>query len=666
MVKHWFLSALTVLMMAHVASAEDVDVKALARLVAGKGLASVNVGDYKGSCLVHAISDFALATGDASDMALARDLIAGFADGRVIPDPGNSFLSYDYGGSGAALLAWKGDGAMAPQVLEGAAVSWEKQLRNAAGVMIPKYYSLEKDPIFVDIAFAVTPFFLYSGLLAKDSRYVDFSVDEAMKVYYTLRDSATGLMHQGRGVMALPKGVISEDNWSRGNGWMSMAFTALMRDLPKGHPRRREVVRAARDFYLSCIAAQDSDCLWHQEMSDHSSFVEISGSALLLAGVGAAIETGVLPRKYLPRFEAGLKSLLGYVDADGSVGHVCMSNLTPGDGSKEALKLRHYYFNEPHGFGPVVFALGEAVRLGFGTVSLDGRLGASNALERPRAYVRFVEERKEDIAWENDRAAFRVYSRLIADKTMSGVDFWTKSVDYPVVDKWYAKELAGGSYHIDDGQGCDFYVVGRNRGMGGSAVLADGALAAPQTYANYRILSDDSAHIAFVLEYQPFSAAGRTIYDRKRIEMVPGTNFYKVTETVETEDGEDAVLAVGLTTFGNETMSVWRDRGVVSVSETVRLPDDTVLYDLDNNLDHSPRVHSSIVADPSAVSDFVKMGDDVIALIPVKSGVPAVYFVGCGWSGQMCGGGLRGNDQNWSAIVGTTSFGGLCELYSSK
>ena len=54
-----------------------------------------------------------------------------------------------------------------------------------------------------------------------------------------------------------------------------------------------------------------------------------------------------------------------------------------------------------------------------------------------------IEERKEDFAWENDLAAFRIYSRFAGDGTASGVDFWAKSVDYPIVNEWYANNATG-------------------------------------------------------------------------------------------------------------------------------------------------------------------------------------------------------------------------------
>src|SRR5205085_8225450 len=94
-------------------------------------------------------------------------------------------------------------------------------------------------------------------------------------------------------------------------------------------------------------------------------------------------------------------------------------------------------------------------------------------------YSRFVPERIDDYAWENDRVAFRTYGpvtqRIVEEgkpggTLSSGLDCWLKRVPYPVIDKWYKKSIEGGSYHKDEGEGYDPYHVGLSRGCGGIGV----------------------------------------------------------------------------------------------------------------------------------------------------------------------------------------------------
>lgn len=75
----------------------------------------------------------------------------------------------------------------------------------------------------------------------------------------------------------------------------------------------------------------------------------------------------------------------------------------------------------------------------------------------PETWARFVPERKDDFAWENELTAFRTYGPAIRPTGQpfrpgmedSGIDCWTKRVNYPIIDKWYAGERHHAGYHQD-------------------------------------------------------------------------------------------------------------------------------------------------------------------------------------------------------------------------
>lgn len=144
-------------------------------------------------------------------------------------------------------------------------------------------------------------------------------------------------------------------------------------------------------------------------------------------------------------------------------------------------------------------------------------LGVAFAGKTPACHVRCIKERKEDIAWENDRVSFRIYSREVKGKVSSGVDFWTKNVAHPVVEAWYALNDKGMDYHTDRGEGYDFYAVGRNRGVGGTGIMSAAGLVAPEPYANYRIYNDTPDLVDFEISYQLYEADCRTYRLRSRI-----------------------------------------------------------------------------------------------------------------------------------------------------
>jgi hypothetical protein len=87
-------------------------------------------------------------------------------------------------------------------------------------------------------------------------------------------------------------------------------------------------------------------------------------------------------------------------------------------------------------------------------------------LEQYRAFGRFNRERFDDFVWENDRVAHRTYGKGLETwegepLTSSTFDIWSKRTVRMVVNDWYL----GDDYHVDYGEGADFYSAGLSRGV---------------------------------------------------------------------------------------------------------------------------------------------------------------------------------------------------------
>lgn len=643
-----------------------VDCHKMAVTVADKALEVIEKGHYTGTCLYSGMADIVTLCGDKTEEARLMDILYDLASGEISAG-GGSFINYQVGGQAAAFLAWKGWEDLKPVVEANAADMWVNQYRTTDGLMTGnKQKDRFRDAIWIDCAFTVTPYFLYAGLLTGNKDYVEYAADYALRLYDIFYDASSGLVFQARSFESLADGELSADNWSRGEGWFSMAMVALLRDYPTDAPRRAEIEKVAKDFYTSVLKYQDADGMWHQELSDTTTFVETSGSALLLAGIGQAIESGILQKECISDFKRGLVGLLGYVDPDGSVGHTCQGTLAPGKAQKEDYAIRHFFFNESHSFGPVVLALAQALRMGIKKITIPGRLGEKNDLTRPRCYVRYVPERKGDVAWENDFTAFRVYSLDVAEKSraLSGVDMWPKSVDYSIIDTWYALDAAGQPYHIDRGQGCDFYSMGNGRGIGGTGVWAEDTLWTSRNYCTYEILQNDPSHIAFALEYEPYQAGSVTVTEHKRIDMILGTPFFKITSTLETSDSSDVILAVGLTDFGAaQVLCLSKEDGMVSLDERLTVPDSTVHPCGYREWTSETAIFSAVVADPARIVDIVHGQKDMLVLQRVQSGKPVVTYAGAVWNQQYVQGGQRVSAAVFSSIVEKSNWMCLNKQY---
>ena len=664
------LIAAASLMLAACVQVPQADLHEVAVKVADKGLSKTDLGNYMGTCLYHGMADLAVATGRADDLKRVTDILDLFVNGEFQEPLYANFIDYEIGGQATAMLAWKGREQYVQATRDCAARMWREQPRTVTTNIMTGHGKAwaPNDAFWIDIAFTVSPFFLYSGLLEGNQEYIDYAAHEALAMCRILHDASNDLYHQGfRHPNSLPEREISEDHWSRGNGWMSMALGALLRDYPHDGKYWEDIAAESRRFYAAICRVQDENGMWHQEMSNPGSFVETSGSAQLLAGLGAAIESGVLDKKdYLPFFEKGLVGLLGYIDPDGSVGHTCMGCCVPVKGTIADFEAKHWYYNENHSFGPAVLALAQAIRLGYKKVKLPAPLGWANDPDRPRAYARIVSESGDDVAWENDRIAFRVHSQRGEHPLAGGVDVWTKTVDYSIIDKWYAGEKQGVDYHIDHGEGSDWYVMGQGRGCGGSGVWNGARLLHGVAYERCEIASDGPLRVDFTLSYPPFEADGETYTETKRIEMVNETSFYRVTHTLTTASGKDAVLAVGLQCFGSEEVKCSEDAGKLFSFEQIahqtpvgagtrqKLP----LYESDFG--------EAVVARPRDVAGFAQDGPNHLLLLRIRSGEPVVYYVGASYGFQQNSGQQHGTLKSWEKSYEASDWASLEAFYASR
>lgn len=115
-------------------------------------------------------------------------------------------------------------------------------------------------------------------------------------------------------------------------------------------------------------------------------------------------------------------------------------------------------------------------------------------------------ERLDDLAWENDRAAYRAYGPALQARgeRAFGYDIWTKNVPDPVVEERYDGDLNHGiSYHVDHGKGMDCYAVGPTLGGGTAALFPDSAIVYPYCYKECEVLDNGPLRFTAKLVYNP-------------------------------------------------------------------------------------------------------------------------------------------------------------------
>ena len=322
---------------------------------------------YTGILSLHGLARLALNSGDERLVEECHGCLLPFVRGEHEKSRFQAnFGNYYCGGNGTALLFWQGKLPEAQETLRDYAEDLMLRApRDAEGIFCHPRYPGE-GRIWIDAAFAVTPFLLFAGLAFGEERYVEEAFRQSAMMYAALRDAENGLLHQSRGFAG--PGRFSEDHWSRGNGWGMLALSELVSDIPAGDRRRPAAERMFVDLVSACLRYQDQDGLWHQEITDPLSYVETSGSGLILYAVGVGLAKGLLPEAARAKLLLGLQGYLAYIK-DGSVFHTCPGCLSPGRGTILDYEARGPVLNDPHAFGPVTLAFGQAFRLGIEEVS---------------------------------------------------------------------------------------------------------------------------------------------------------------------------------------------------------------------------------------------------------------------------------------------------------
>lgn len=344
----------------------------VSRRARDKGLKEHRLEHYCGVLLMQGMAELAVASGDADDLRAAREALLPYATGKSTI--GGNFVSYRCGGNGAAFLLMHGH---LPEGRERIFAAAKETLfsspRSSEGIVLARAHSTA-DRVFIDTAFPVTPFQLWTALALNEetlddgvslrNRLIDDAWQQIRKLHEILWDPKVNLYHQGRGFQG--KGVVSTDHWSRGNGWAALSWAAVIRSLPKNDPRRPEAERLFRQFMQSVVRHQDSNGMWRQEMTifEPHSYPETSGTGLLLYAMATGIEQKALDESYRDSLSRGLQGYLKYIEADGSVRNTCRGTLCPEDGTPAAYCRRAWVRNDPHAFGPVVLAFSQAYRCG--------------------------------------------------------------------------------------------------------------------------------------------------------------------------------------------------------------------------------------------------------------------------------------------------------------
>ncbi len=204
-------------------------------------------------------------------------------------------------------------------------------------------------------------------------------------------------------------------------------------------------------------------------------------------------------------------------------------------------------------------------------------------------------ERVDDITWENDRTAYRLYGPALqrSGERAFGIDVWLKNTPDLVVEQRYATELAhhgeiqqllsqgkqqearkmeiATTYHFDHGYGLDCYKVGPSLGCGAPALINNGQLLLPYCYKDYKILDNGPLRFTVELTYNPTNINGETVVEHRILSLDKGSNFNKMVVWYEGMNRKTDVAA-GVVVHQEDTQSILTARDYVAYADPTDNP----------------------------------------------------------------------------------------------
>jgi len=185
---------------------------------------------------------------------------------------------------------------------------------------------------------------------------------------------------------------------------------------------------------------------------------------------------------------------------------------------------------------------------------------------KTKTFGRMVPERKDDFAWENDKIAFRMYGPALqaTGEISNGIDVWVKSTSELIIDKWYKLD----DYHVDHGEGLDYYKVGPTLGAGGIAPTDKEKLFYSKNWASYKVLTSGNLRTVFELNYSPWQYLGKEITETKRITLNAGSQLNKIEVTYQSKYLDSIPVAIGILKRSGKGVAVLNEKsGYISYLE---------------------------------------------------------------------------------------------------
>lgn len=204
---------------------------------------------------------------------------------------------------------------------------------------------------WIDDMFMITAVQVQAYRATGEAKYIDRAALE-MTAYLDKLQQPNGLFYHADDVPFF---------WGRGDGWVAVGMTELLRSLPPKHPRRARILEGYLKMMASLLRFQASDGMWKQLIDHPEAWPETSSTGMFDFAMITGVKNGWLKEStYGFAARRAWLALTGYINADGDIGNVC-------EGTNKQNDLQ-YYLNrkrntgDDHGQAPVLWCASALLR----------------------------------------------------------------------------------------------------------------------------------------------------------------------------------------------------------------------------------------------------------------------------------------------------------------
>jgi unsaturated rhamnogalacturonyl hydrolase len=198
--------------------------------------------------------------------------------------------------------------------------------------------------MWIDDMFMITAAQAQAYRATGDRKYIDRAAKE-MVLYLDTLQKPNGLFYHAPDVPFY---------WGRGDGWMAVGMSELLRSLPQDNPDRPRIMLGYKTMMASLLKYQAEDGMWRQLIDDPGSWKETSGTGMFTFAFITGVKEGWLDAKtYGPAARKAWLALISYINPNGDIREVCQGTNKKND--------RQYYLDrerlvgDMHGQAPILW-----------------------------------------------------------------------------------------------------------------------------------------------------------------------------------------------------------------------------------------------------------------------------------------------------------------------